>query len=42
MPPETPADDVALDQPYALPADAAERYERDGFVRLAGVLPPKQ
>jgi ectoine hydroxylase-related dioxygenase (phytanoyl-CoA dioxygenase family) len=32
--------DGDLDGRYDLPADAAERFDRDGFVRLTGVLSP--
>lgn len=34
----TPAGEVDVDSPYQLAGDAAERFDRDGFVRLPGVL----
>jgi len=30
--------DSALDAPYALPAEAPDRFARDGYVRLPGLL----
>ena len=35
-----PGLDDELDRPFALPPDAVERFARDGFVRLPGVLSP--
>lgn len=37
MPTTTPD----LDTPYALPADAADHFDADGFVQLSGVLSPE-